>query len=127
VQQSKDGVKLTTSPEHNVDTQVRYTDTAMADMGFDNIKLRGATLLWDEVVPDIDNGTTAITAGTCFLLNSNFYKLVIDQETDIITSPFVEPENQTVKTAKILFMGNSCVSNLRKHGVAYAISQSITS
>jgi hypothetical protein len=52
---------------------------------------------------------------------------VIDSETDIITTPFIEPENQTVKTAKILFMGNATVSNMRKHGVVYGISQTITS
>lgn len=112
--------------ENSLDTQVRYTNTKLADMGFDNIKLRGATLLWDEVIPDVDNGTAAITSGTVFLLNTNFYQLVIDSQTDIVTTPFVEPENQTVKTAKILFMGNAAVSNMRKHGVGYAISQSIT-
>lgn len=113
--------------ENSLDTQVRYTDTRMADMGFDAIKLRGATLLWDEQVPDVDNGTVAITAGTVFMLNTDFYKLIIDKETDVVTTPFVEPENQTVKTAKILFMGNATVSNLRKHGVGYAISQTIAS
>jgi hypothetical protein len=113
--------------ENSLDAQVRYTNTRLADMGFDNIKLRGATLLWDEVVPDIDNGTTDITGGTLFLLNTNFYHLVIDSETDIVTTPFVEPENQTVKTAKILFMGNAAVSNMRKHGVLYGIPQNITS
>lgn len=111
--------------ENSLDTQVRYTNTRMADMGFDNIKLRGATLIWDEVIPDLDNGTVAITEGTLFLMNTNFYKLIIDSQTDIVTTPFVEPENQTVKTAKILFMGNAAVSNLRKHGLLYGISQSI--
>jgi hypothetical protein len=111
--------------ENALDTQVRYVNTRMADMGFDNIKLRGATLIWDEVVPDVDNGTAAITSGTLALLNTNFYRLIIDSQTDIVTTPFVEPENQTVKTAKILFMGNAAVSNLRKHGVLYAISQTI--
>ena len=111
--------------ENSLDTQVRYTNTKMADMGFDNIKLRGATILWDEVVPDIDTGTAAITKGTLFLINTNFYHLFIDSETDIVVTPFVEPENQTVKTAKILFMGNTAVSNMRKHGVLYGISQSI--
>ncbi len=113
--------------ENALDEKVRYTNTKLADMGFDNIKLRGATCIWDEQVPDIDNGTVAITAGTVFMINSNFYKLIIDAETDIVSTPFVEPENQTVRTAKILFMGNTAVSNLRKHGVGYAISQSIVS
>jgi hypothetical protein len=94
-------------------------------MGFDNIKLRGATVIWDEVIPDIDNGTAAITAGTVFMLNTNFYKLIIDSETDVVTTPFVEPENQTAKTAKVLFMGNATCSNLRKQGVLYATSQTI--
>jgi len=103
----------------------RYMNTKMADMGFDNIKLRGATCIWDEVVPDVYTGTAAITVGTAFFLNTNFYKLVIDSETDIITTPFVEPENQTAKTAKILFMGNATSSNQRKLGVAYDILQTI--
>jgi len=113
--------------ENALDDKVRYTNTKLADMGFDNIKLRGATCIWDEVVPDVDNGTTAITAGTIFFLNTKFYKLIIDSETDVVTTPFVEPENQTAKTAKILFMGNAVVSNLRKLGVVYAASQTITS
>ena len=115
--------------ENALDTQVRYTNTRMADMGFDNIKLRGATMIWDEVVPDIENGTASASAteGTVFFLNTNFYRLVIDSQTDIVTTPFVEPENQTLKTAKILFMGNAVVSNMRKHGVVYGIDPTIAS
>lgn len=111
--------------ENALDEKVRYTNTKLADMGFDNIKLRGATCIWDEQVPDIENGTAAVTKGTVFLLNTKFYKIIIDTETDMITTPFVEPENQTVRTAKILFMGNAAVSNLRKHAVGYNIDQSI--
>jgi hypothetical protein len=113
--------------ENALDQQVRYTNQKMADMGFESIKLRGATMLWDELIPDVDNGTVALTAGTCFMMNSKFYKLIIDKETDFTSTPFVEPENQTAKTAKVLFMGNVAVSNLRKHGVMYGISQTITS
>lgn len=111
--------------ENALDTSVRYTNTKMADMGFDTIKLKGATCIWDEKVPDIYTGTAAITKGTAFFINTNFYNIFYDSETNIITTPFVEPENQTVKTAKILFMGNAAVSNLRKLGVAYDILQTI--
>jgi hypothetical protein len=113
--------------ESSQNSKVRYLNTKMADMGFDTIKLKGATCLWDEKVPDIYTGTAAITVGTGFFLNTNFYNLVIDSETDIVTTPFVEPENQTAKTAKILFMGNSLVTNMRKHAVAMSISQTIVS
>lgn len=111
--------------ENSLGTKIRYTDTKMADLGFDTVKLHGATLIWDEVVPDIEAGTTAITKGTLFLLNSKFYHVVIDSQTDVVVTPFIEPDNQTAKTAKILFMGNAGVSNIRKHGVLYATSQSI--
>jgi hypothetical protein len=111
--------------ENALDDKVRYSNTTLADMGFDNIKLRGATCVWDEVVPDLDNGTAAITTGTVFMLNTKFYKLIIDSETDVVTTPFVEPENQTAKTAKILFMGNAVCSNLRKQGAGYATLQTI--
>jgi hypothetical protein len=111
--------------ENALDDKVRYLDTKMADRGFDAIKLRGATCVWDEQVPDIDNGTVAITSGSAFFLNTEFYKLIIDSETDFATTPFVEPENQTAKTAKVLFMGNAICANLRKCGVVYAISQTI--
>jgi hypothetical protein len=111
--------------ENALDTQVRYQNTKMADMGFDTIKLRGATMVWDELVPDLENGTTAITTGTAFFINTDFMKLMIDKETDMVTTPFVEPIGQTAKTAKILFMGQLCSSNQRKHGACFGISQSI--
>lgn len=114
--------------ENSLDTKTRYMNTKMADMGFDTVKLRGATFIWDELVPGLDTGANPGDSGytgTVFFLNTQFYNLVIDSETDIITTPFVEPENQTVKTAKILFMGNAAVSNMRKHGVVYALNQSI--
>jgi hypothetical protein len=113
--------------ENALDEQKRYGDEGLVTMGFDNIKLKGATMIWDELVPDVDTGAAALTTGTAFFLNTQFYKLIIDEQTDFVTTPFVEPENQTAKTAKVLFMGQSAVSNYRKHGVCYAISQSITS
>lgn len=111
--------------ENALDQQVRYTDQGMADMGFQTIKCKGATMVWDELVPDLYTGTTAITTGTAFFVNTQFYKLVIDKQTDFITSPFVEPENQSAKTAKVMFMGQASVSNPRKLGMASRISQSI--
>lgn len=111
--------------ENALDTNIRFASTKMGDLGFDSVKLRGAEMIWDEVIPDVDNGTVAITDGTAFFLNTEFYKLIIDSETDIVTTPFVEPENQTARTAKVLFMGNAGVNNLRKLGVVYAVSQSI--
>jgi hypothetical protein len=111
--------------ENALDTQKQYMDESLATMGFTNIKMKGATMVWDELVPDLYTGTAALTTGSAFFLNTKFYKLVIDKQTDFITTPFVEPENQTAKTAKVLFMGNATVSNPRKLGLASRISLSI--
>jgi hypothetical protein len=73
----------------------------------------------------VGNTDQPLTSGTVFALNTNHYKLVIDSETDFVTTPFVTPENQTAKTAKVLFMANTVCNNLRKLGVGYAISQTI--
>ena len=111
--------------ENALDYDKRYYDEALASMGFDGVKMKAATFVWDELVPDLSSGTTSLTYGTVFMVNTKFYKLVIDSETDFITTPFVEPENQTAKTAKILFMGNTIANNLRKLGAAWAVSLSI--
>ena len=117
--------------ENGLDQQKRYTDESLTTMGFDNVKVKGATIVWDELCPSIDTGETDVTSGThtgtAFFVNTNFYKMIIDKQTDFITTPFVEPENQTAKTAKVLFMGNTTCSNVRKCGVLYAISKSIVS
>jgi len=113
--------------ENALDQQVRYTNQAFGDMGFDNVKLKGATMVYDEMVPDVDNGTVALTAGTAFFINTKFYRAFYEADTQFAVTPFIEPENQTAKTAKILFMGNAGISNMRKHGVCYGISRTITS
>lgn len=114
--------------ENSLDQQKRYADESLATMGFDSIKLKGASMIWDELVPSIDTGEAAGAAtftGSAFFLNTQFFKLVIDEQTDFITTPFIEPENQTAKTAKVLFMGQTSVNNPRKLGVCYGISQGI--
>lgn len=113
--------------EMALDASKQFYDVNLADLGFDNIRLKGGVCIWDENVPDIYTGTVALTTGSVFMLNSKFYKLVIDSDTDFITTPFIEPENQTARVAKILFMGQATVSNLRKLGVGIGISQSIAS
>src|SRR5574343_37759 len=107
------------------DEKYRTQDTSLAEMGFDNVKLKGATCIWDELVPDMYSGTTSLTYGTAFFLNFKFYQLIIDSQTDFVTTPFIENEAQTAKSAKILFMGNAACTNQRKNGVLYKISPSI--
>lgn len=110
-----------------IQEKLQLQDTGLAEMGFDNVKIRGCTFIYDELVPDVFTGTTAITKGTVFFLNTKFHKLAIDRETDFVTTPFVEPENQTAKTAKVLFMGQMTSSNQSKGGVCTDIDETIAS
>jgi hypothetical protein len=107
------------------DERYQTQDTSLAQMGFDNVKLKGATVVWDELVPDMYSGTTSLTYGTAFYLNTKFYKLIIDRETDFTTTPFLENEQQTADSAKILFMGNATSVNQRKLGVLYRLNQAV--
>lgn len=116
--------------ESALDDHTRHTNTAMADLGFDNLRLKGATCFWDERVPDSENQVVseadggAPTAGTAYFANSRFLELVVDTQTDFITTPFVRPENQDARVAQVLFYGELTCSNRRKHGVLASITTS---
>lgn len=109
--------------EAGLDVNARYTVEGLADMGFDNLKLKGATIFWDEQVSQgTDIGGGDANAGAIYFLNSKFLELAVDAQTDLITSPFVRPENQDARVAQVLFMGELTCSNRRKQGVAFDIA-----
>ena len=101
--------------------------------GSEAMKFRGATVMWDEIVPDVETNADLVdsvgtfTAGTMLFINSESLNYVVDSQTDFITSPFVRPENQNARVAQILWMGALTVNNRRKNGVLYGVSRSIVS
>ena len=62
------------------------------------------------------------TSGYMYFLNSNNINLVVHQDADFSTGPFVTPENQDVSTAMVLFQGNLTTNNRRKLGVLTGIT-----
>ena len=56
-----------------------------------------------------------ITAGYLYGLNMNYIYLAVDSETDMITTPFITPANQTIKVAYMLWRGNLITNNRRRH------------
>lgn len=101
--------------------------------GSDAMKFRGATWIWDEVVPDTETNATVVdaigtmTVSTVFMMNTSTMEFITDSETDFITTPMVRPENQDARTGQILWMGALGCNNRRKNGVLYGISRSIVS
>ena len=97
-------------------TNERFQDQKTGDAGFENLKFKGATVLWDPACP----GSTS--DGRMYFLNSKYLSWVVDEQTDFTITPFVRPKDQDAKTAQILFMGNFVASNLQRQGVITAIS-----
>ena len=103
---------------------------------------RAAAQIWDEMVPDVgtstatppldEGGTDGVgtylqsgSHGTEFYLNTRAIEYIVDTETDWIQTPFMTPSNQDATVAHLLWMGQVCLNNRRKHGVMYDIDNSI--
>jgi hypothetical protein len=106
----------------------------VADLGFGGAKYLGATLLWDEYVPDITTGTANTDPNSHtynyysgLFINSEFLEFVVCKGQDFTVGPFIQPENQLAKTSIIHLMGELCCSNRSKQGVHRTVVTTITS
>jgi hypothetical protein len=96
-----------------------------ADIPFENIAFKGKPCVWDEFVPDVGTGSTTITKGTWFMLNTKFWGGRYHPATNFAAGPFIKPENQDAKVSQILWLGSFGVSNRRKQGVGGNIDLTI--
>jgi hypothetical protein len=92
--------------EATVQPQLRYSDTDMADAGFENLRFKGATMTYDPNTP----------SGKMYFLASDAIKLVTSKGTNFLTTKFVVPANQDAKTAQILWAGQLASDNIRRLG-----------
>jgi len=76
-----------------------------ANAGFKNLTFKGVPVTYGNY----------IASGLMFGLNMNYLYLAVDTMTDYITTPFITPSNQTVKTAFILWRGQLTTNNRRRH------------
>lgn len=76
-----------------------------ANAGFVNLTFKGKPLFYGNY----------IGSGLLFGLNANYIDFNVDTETDMITTEFLMPTNQTVKVAYVLFRGNLVTNNRRRH------------
>lgn len=82
------------------------SDQGMLNMGFQNQKFKGITMIWDENAE----------ADTIRALNTEFMEMVIHRARNFVMTPFVKPHNQDARSAQMLFAGNMVTSNNRFHG-----------
>jgi len=94
-------------------------DATTATAGFENLRFRNMDLFWDEFIKSAN--VTASAAATsqelAFFITSKFMELMVDSQTDMILSDWLQPETQDAKTKHLLWMGNFLVTRRKKHGV----------
>jgi len=118
--------------EESLENQVRYGSTEMANLGFETVMLRGAQIAWDEICPrQLDGGSTIVAHDAAladehvaYFLNTDFIKLVVDSQSDLVNRPFMDSVDQTAKSALVIFMGQLLVTNRRTQGILAAITPS---
>lgn len=79
--------------------------TTSANAGFTNLSFKGKPVLYGNY----------IAAGLLFGINMNYIHLSVDSMTDLVTTDFLQPVNQTVRVAYILWRGQLWTDNRRRH------------
>jgi hypothetical protein len=90
----------------------RIQNSLSANAGFTNLTFKGKPLTYGNY----------IGSGILFGLNMNYNYLAVDSATDMVTTPFIMPTNQTVKVAYILWRGQLCTKNRRRNFKLISIS-----
>ena len=90
----------------------RISNTLTANAGFTNLTFKGKPVTYGNY----------IDSGYLYGLNFNYIYLAVDSATDLITTPFISPTNQTVRVAYILWRGNLVTNNRRRHFVLTSIT-----
>ena len=96
-----------------LDGQIRYTDTDMADGGFQNLLFKGAPITFD---------SDSNLDGKMFFLNTKYLQLVAHSDVWFKPTPFVRPTNQDAVFSQLLCYGELTVSNRARQGMIYALS-----
>lgn len=76
-----------------------------ANAGFSNLVFKGKPVIYGNY----------IASGILLGLNMNYIHLTVDSITDLVTTDFMTPINQTVRVAYILWRGQLWTDNRRRH------------
>jgi len=95
-------------------TYGRFVDADMARAGFENLKFKGAVVVFDPACPSDANH------GKMYFLNSKYLSWTVDTEANFAMTLF-KLYGFTHFVSKVLLIGNLITSNCAKHGVIYDI------
>lgn len=105
----------------------RRTLDSQNDYPFDNLLFRGAKVIADELVPDVHTGAADWSVkGSAYFINSKMVRIKYDKQCNFTLTDLQKPVNQDGKIGHVLWMGNACMMNRRKHGVIGDIARTLT-
>lgn len=84
----------------------RFTNSKLADAGFDNLMFKGTTIFWDDYT----------TSGVMYFVNSKHLFLIRHSDVWFTHTPFVKPHGQNARYSQILLMGELVVNNRQRQG-----------
>lgn len=90
----------------------RYMDASNADAGLVSLKYKGADVYFD--------GNSGIPSSHAYLLNTNYFDLVVHKDADLEVVDAQRPINQDGEVIPILWMGNLTLSNRKLQAVIHA-------
>ena len=96
-----------------LDDQIRYTDTDMADGGFQNLMFKGCPITFDD---------TLAGEGKMYFLQRKDLQLVAHSDVWFKPTPFVRPTDKDSVYSQILCYGNLTTSNRARQGYMYGIT-----
>lgn len=91
----------------------RYIDTKMGELGFDNIRFYNTTMMYDKYL----QATLAGDRAPMYFINSDNLWLVVDSQTDFVSTPFERLYGQDGVYSSILWMGTLVCNERRGLGV----------
>ena len=92
---------------------VRYTDTDVANAGFQNLMFKGCPITFDGVLAG---------EGKLYFLNTKYIQLVAHSDVWFKPTPFVRPTNQDAVFSQLLCYGELTTSNRARQGLMYGIT-----
>lgn len=100
--------------ENDARDKLRLTDNRLADMGFENIKFKGATMMWSE---DIKVPSVGADRSLIYFISTEFLRIMLHRRRNFVMSNFVSPYDQDARVAQILVAGQTTINNSRFQGV----------
>jgi hypothetical protein len=91
-------------------------DMQLAQSGFENLLFNGVPWLVDSHIP------TTGTEGNLFLLNEDYFQVVVASRADFNLQDFQTPTNQDAMTALLLWAGNLICQNVQRQGKFTALT-----